>query len=73
MADEKLYEMTHLEAIRALSGMFEDNHEILISRLTLCNLIARNALGLAEDKFTDEQMLRVGIKLKRGTENEEKH
>lgn len=57
------FELSHLEAIRLISGMFQDDKEEMSGRLAICNLVARNALGLAENDFTDEQMLQCGIKL----------
>jgi hypothetical protein len=62
----ELTEYTHLEAIRALTGMFNDDSQEMQMRLVLCNLISRNALGFADNEFTDEQCAAAGIKLKRG-------
>lgn len=58
-------ELNHFEAIRLLSGMFEDDKEKMQTRLYLCCLLARHALGDAEDKFVHDQMEKCGIKLKR--------
>ena len=58
-------EITHIEAIRLLSGIFTNNSDQMMARLGLINLIARNSLEMAEDDFTDEQCKRVGIVLKR--------
>lgn len=59
----ELRKLTHIEAIRLLSGMF--NPEQAVNILAFINLIARNSLGDAEDNFTDEQLFKIGIKLKR--------
>jgi hypothetical protein len=64
----KMKELTHIEAIRLLSGMFNPDHAINI--LSFINLIARNYLGDATDSFTDEQLTRIKIKLKREKEIE---
>lgn len=66
MNEAKTIDLTHMEAIRLLSGIFRDDVEEMQARLAVCNLIARNSLGMAEDDFTDSQCLQVGIKLKRG-------
>jgi hypothetical protein len=58
-------EYTPMEAIRMLSGIFEDDHEKMQTRLFLCCLIARNTMGDAADDFVDKQLAIVGIKLKR--------
>ena len=58
-------EVTPMEAIRMLSGMFKDDKDEMSTRLFMCCLIARNAVGDAEDAFTDEQLAKCGIKLKR--------
>lgn len=58
-------ELTHIEAIRSLSGIFEDDNEKMQLRLFLCCMIARNVVGDATDAFTDQQLVKVGIKLKR--------
>lgn len=58
-------EITHLEAIRLLSGIFTDDPNDMSNRLCMCCLIARNACGDAEDDFTDEQLAVYGIKLNR--------
>lgn len=58
-------EYTHFEAIRMISGIFQQEVEEMSHRLCLCNLISRNALGLADDDFTDEACAKIGIKLKR--------
>ena len=58
-----LRKLTHIEAIRLLSGMFNPDQAVNI--LAFINLIARNSLGDAEDDFTDEQLLKIGIQLKR--------
>lgn len=60
-----LIEVDHYEAIRLISGIFQDNPVEMATRLSLCNLLARNALGLASDDFTNEQMVNIGVKLKR--------
>lgn len=58
-------EYTHLEAIRLISGIFKPEVEGMTNRLYLCNLISRNALGLADDGFTDEECAKIGIKIRR--------
>jgi hypothetical protein len=58
-------ELTHMEAIRLISGIFKDDSAEMQQRLVLCNLISRNSLGLADDNFTDETCAEVKIKLKR--------
>ena len=63
---EKMKKLTHIEAIRLISGMFRPENAVNI--LAFINLVARNNLGLAEDDFTDEQMKKLDIKLVREIE-----
>ena len=64
MEKKELNEMTHMEAIRLLSGAI--NPELAVDILAFINLIARNSVGDAEDDFTDEQIEKYfGIKIKR--------
>lgn len=58
-------ELSPMEAIRQLSGVFHFDLSEMSTRLHLCNLIARNTLRLADNEFTDESCNKVGIKLKR--------
>ena len=58
-------EITHMEAVRLLSGIFTDDPEDMASRLFMCCMVARNACGDSEDEFTDEQLAKYQIKLKR--------
>jgi hypothetical protein len=52
-----------MEAIRLLTGMFNPDHAISI--LAYVNLIARDYFNDASSDFVDEQLLKIGIKLKR--------
>lgn len=61
-------EVTHMEAIRVLSGIFTDDPNDMSNRLFLCCLIARNSCGDAEDDFTDEQLAHYKLKLRRNNE-----
>jgi hypothetical protein len=60
--------LTHMETVRILSGIFNDNLDETSTRLALCNLVARNYLGLADDAYTDESLSALGIQLKRNVE-----
>lgn len=65
------FELTHIEAIRILSGIVQlpDDKDKAIEHLTtllaVINLTARNMIGLASDDFTDQTLLKLGVKLKR--------
>jgi hypothetical protein len=56
-------ELTPLEAIRALSGIFGNNLQEMQERLALCCLLSRYILGGADKDFVYETMEKVGIKL----------
>ena len=58
-------ELTHIESIRLISGMFTQEIKEMGDRLSIINLLARNLIGDAEDDFTDETMEKLGIKLVR--------
>lgn len=63
--DKKIIELSHMEVIRLISGIFEDDKDQMSARLALCNLVARNSLGLSADDFTDEQLAHLGLRLVR--------
>lgn len=59
--ENKLIEVSPLEAIRLISGMF--NPKEAVNRLAVVNLLSRYLLGMAEKDFVEETMMKMGVKL----------
>ena len=59
--ENKIIEVTPVEAIRLLSGIITPKDAV--DRLALVNLLSRYILGLAEKNFVEETMLNMGVKL----------
>ena len=55
--------LTRMEAIRLLTGMFNPDHAVSV--LVFVNLIARDYFNDVDTNFADEELLKIGIKLKR--------
>jgi hypothetical protein len=60
---DDLRPVTHYEAIRDLTAIIRDDPKEMAYRIALCNLVARDALGLAEPETVAEYMARIGVRL----------